>query len=162
MPTRNAQRDPRHLHIAVVQPCYAPLIMSGRKRVEARLTVRPRPPWGIARIGERVYFKQRSGPVFAAATIADVIQRELTGASDVAALREAYDARVCGEPEFWASKSGARYATMVVFRGVSAVDYGPAEPPLRGHAARSAWRLLPASKDVWPANAAAVLFRASG
>jgi hypothetical protein len=60
------------IHIAVLIQPYLDFILQGKKTVESRLTMQARDPFDNIEKGERIYFKQSSGP-YRATAIADQV-----------------------------------------------------------------------------------------
>lgn len=142
---------PRSVHVVVVHRCYAEAILEGDKRLEARLLRQRRAPYGRVRQGERLYFKIAGGPVFATAVVDAVRTYDNLTPRDVVALEREFEADVNGGTLFWARRRSARYAVMIDFVRVRPVFFGPDTSVLGAGARRSAWRVLPASCDVYPA-----------
>ncbi|MEL6739700.1 MAG: ASCH domain-containing protein [Planctomycetota bacterium] len=142
---------PVSVHVVVVHRGYAEAILEGAKRVEARLLKHRRAPYGCVRGGERLYFKVSGGAVVASARVDSVRVYDDLTPKDVVALEREFDADVCGGSLFWAAKRHARYAVLIDFVEVRSVFFGPDTSVLGPGARRSAWRVLPASADVYPA-----------
>ncbi|MFG0247900.1 MAG: ASCH domain-containing protein [Phycisphaeraceae bacterium JB051] len=122
-----------HQHIAILQRQYLDLILSGIKTVESRLTGNALAPFGKIQPGQRIYFKQSSGP-FRATAIADKVDfyDNLTPAK-LRKLYDQYNARVCGSEDYWfITKARAKYATFVTLRDVLPTHVGPAMKPSQG------------------------------
>lgn len=66
-------------HVAIMKRSWGliPKIISGTKTCEARWYMARRTPWGIAKKGDLIYFKNSAEPVTACATISDVYQYEV-------------------------------------------------------------------------------------
>ena len=120
------------LHVAVLLKPYLDAVLDGRKTVECRLTIQPRVPYDAIEPGERIYFKQSSGP-YRATAIADhvIFENDLTP-KRVKQLQRDYNDLVCGEPRFWKAKRNSRFATFIWLKDVQAIDTGPALKPLQG------------------------------
>ncbi len=83
------------------------------------------PPIGCARVGERVYIKQSGGPFRAMARIKAIDEHRDLTPRDVDALARRYNESVCGDPEYWKSKRGSRFASFITLSEVEAIDVGP-------------------------------------
>jgi len=127
------------IHVAILLRPYLDAVLAGTKSVESRLTRTARAPWGRIRAGERIWFKQSSGPFRAVATAAEVEQfRDLVPA-DVDRLRRRFEGEVGGAASYWAAKRSSRYAVFVRLAEVRATAVGPTIGPQRG----IAWLVLP-------------------
>jgi hypothetical protein len=79
---------------------------------------------------------------------------------DIPSLRDVWEPEVGGGEDFWASKSEARYATLIHFTNVEPCVTGPDLARIFPKGSRSAWHVLPASMDVYPECLHPVLFEA--
>jgi ASC-1-like (ASCH) protein len=120
------------IHVAVLIQPYLDLILQGKKTVESRLTMQARDPFDNIECGERIYFKQSSGP-FRAMAIADhvLFEQDLTPMR-IKAIQREYNHLICGEDSFWNWKRNSRYCTLIWLREVQPTDLGPAIRPLQG------------------------------
>jgi ASC-1-like (ASCH) protein len=140
------------IHIAVLFKSYLDLVLSGRKTIECRLTMQARDPYERIEAGERIYFKQSSGPYRAAATVDHVMFEDDLTPKRIDALRRDYNDGICGEKSFWRRKRSSNYCTLIWLRDVMAIDSGPEIRPLQGVAwlcldEDPAWRRVRATGD---------------
>lgn len=134
------------IHIAILIRPYPQLILEGRKTIESRLTIRPLAPFKAIEPGERIFFKQSSGPFAATATAGETFFFDSLTPAKVTELKHRFNREVCGEDQFWHWKRDAKYATFIRLRDVLPTGVGPAMEPSRG----PAWFVLPdnAAADV--------------
>ncbi|MEZ6319318.1 MAG: ASCH domain-containing protein [Phycisphaerales bacterium] len=135
------------LHLAIIDRAYVGPILDGRKRVESRLGRDRRAPFGVVSPGDRVCFKQRSGPCVALATVVGVECLELAPPAGVRELRDRVQAGVLGSSEYWRGKLGSRYATLIWFAAVEPIDSTPDLSRYIRAGNRSAWHVLPAAAE---------------
>lgn len=135
--------SPSRVHLAIVEPCYLDLILSGEKTIECRLSRTRREPLGSVWAGERIYFKARGGRVGCSAVVTRVDEYLDLSAAGIQRLRERYDALVRGSDEFWRSRLAARYAMFAHLGEPRCEERGPLFKPKVGD--RRAWFVLPAS-----------------
>ena len=127
------------IHVAVLLRPYIDLIAAGRKTVECRLTKQARAPFDQIESGDRIYFKQSSGPyVLTAITDHVLFERDLTP-KRVLELKRNYNDQICGHDDFWQLKRDAKFITLVWLRDVEPIKTGPGLQPLQG----AAWAILP-------------------
>lgn len=138
------------IHVAIVLPRYAEALATGRKSVEARLTRNRIAPYGAVAVGDRIYFKESSGPFVLTAVAAEVEHVDGLTPSGVVKLRRRFDLRVLGSPEYWRSKSIARYATFVTVSDVETIAFGPEYKSDPAWRPRSAWMTLGDRACVYP------------
>ncbi len=111
---------------------YLDLILEGRKTVESRLTRVRCEPFGRIEIGDRVYFKERSGPIRAAATVGGLRVHEGLTPGAVQRLRAEHNDHILGGREYWSLKRDARYAVLIWLADVAPAADWPVRPRLNG------------------------------
>ncbi|MEM8757104.1 MAG: ASCH domain-containing protein [Planctomycetota bacterium] len=149
------------IHLAVVHQNYIELILRGTKTAELRLTKNRNPPHGVVHPGQRLYFKQSSGPVRATAVVTHVESLTDLTPADVARLAKDSAETVRGEPDFFEQRSSARFASVIHFDRVQPCAFGPDFAAERAANPRAAWLVLPAEADVYPDCLATNLFTAN-
>ncbi|MGI9015423.1 MAG: ASCH domain-containing protein [Phycisphaerales bacterium] len=129
------------IHVAVLLRQYLELIASGKKSVECRLTQQARAPYEQIEPGDRIYFKQSSGP-YRLTAIADhvLFESELTP-SRIREVKRDYNDLIQGEADFWKAKKSSNYLSLIWLRDVEHIDTGPGIRPLQG----LAWYVLPSA-----------------
>lgn len=138
------------IHIAVIKREYVELILAGAKTAELRLTRSRSVPHGRVFAGERIYFKQSSGPVRATAVVTHIESLADLGPRDVRRLAEHTAETVRGRPEFFRERAEARHASIIHFEGVEPCAWGPDFSAERAANPRAAWLLLPDGACVYP------------
>lgn len=122
------------LHVAVLMRQYIDLLLQGTKSVECRLTQTAREPFESIEAGDRVFFKQSSGPYRATALVEHVhFERDLTP-QRIREVRRDYNDLIRGEKSYWSWKRDARYLTLIWLKEVEPTARGPVIPELRGRA----------------------------
>lgn len=139
------------IHVAIIRGPYLDAILSGEKTIESRLSVSRGPAFERVSAGERVYFKQTSGPFRATALVRRA--RHLAGlnSASVATLRREHNAGILGDAEYWRDRRKSRYATLVWLEAVEPIVFGPDYRSAPGFHPRGAWFVLPRSMCVYPA-----------
>lgn len=134
------------IHVAIILPKYAQLLLSGIKTIESRLTNTARAPFELIEKGERIYFKVSAGE-FCATAIAEhiIFMRELNQ-SKIKRMKKDYNHGIMGESSFWENKRRSKYATLIWLNEIEPVKYGPQVSPQRG----IAWLRLDNKLDVYP------------
>ena len=120
------------IHIAVLLRPYLDLILSGEKTVECRLTVQARDPYQRIEGGERIYFKQSSGPYAATAIAEEVLFEEDLTPRRVQEIKRDYNHLIRGEDAFWTYKRTSRFCTLIWLKDVQPATSGPQHRPLQG------------------------------
>jgi ASC-1-like (ASCH) protein len=134
------------IHVAIVLKQYLDLILDRSKRIEMRLTRNNLPPFEQIEPGERIYFKQSSGPFRATAVVEHVEFLDGLNPARIAELKHHYNDEVCGDDEIWRRKANSSFGTLIWLTDVEPVHFGPALRPQRG----LAWLVLPDHEDVYP------------
>ncbi len=134
-------------HLMIVHKQYVGPILSGHKRVEARLGVDRRAPFNRVNPGDTVYIKPSSQQVCARAIVHRVDQYEQLDHTDIARLRELYDDLVLGNDAFWDSKADAKYATFITLDKVQLIRDERFVPKELLEPSRNAWRTLSSRKQ---------------
>ncbi|HWB20432.1 MAG TPA: ASCH domain-containing protein [Phycisphaerales bacterium] len=124
----------RMIHVAILLKPYLDLVLAGKKTVECRLTRQACAPYEAIEAGERIYFKQSSGPYGATAIAEQVLFRDTLTRSAVRELWRAYNHLICGEAEYWRLKQASRFCTLIWLSDVTATDSGPEIPNPQGRA----------------------------
>jgi hypothetical protein len=116
-----APNTPNRIHVAVLKKKYLDLILSGRKRMECRLTKIACPPYGAIASGERILLKESSGPVRGESLAGPVIFMGRLTPQDVDDLCQKYNEHILGDDEFWNAKRICRYVTLIPLQRVMTV-----------------------------------------
>ncbi len=127
-------------HVSIVHRCYADLIASGEKRVEARLSRVRAVPIGRVAKGDRIYFRESGGGYRALAEVTKVLCFHELNPSGIGALRRQYEPLVCAGAKFWLNHAGSRHAMFIWLGGVVEVSTGPELSRKPGD--RRAWFML--------------------
>lgn len=135
------------IHVAVLKPVYLDMLLSGEKTLECRLTRTRVEPHGRIRRGERVYFKESSGPFRATALVDEVTSFDDLDEAGVDAIRAEFGDAIRGPDSYWESKRSAKFAVLIRFRRLEEVFRGPKHPALNGRG----WIRVPEESDVYPA-----------
>jgi ASC-1-like (ASCH) protein len=122
------------LHVAVLLKPYLDLILAGTKTVECRLTQQALAPYEQIERGERIYFKQSSGPYRATAIAGEVLFERDLSPQRVREIKRDYNELIHGAAEFWRIKRNSRYLTLIWLTDVQPIERGPEIPPLQGRA----------------------------
>jgi hypothetical protein len=109
------------LHLAVFTEPYLADVLAGRKTIESRFAVRRTAPYGQVREGDIVLLKEPSGPVVGLCRVGSVWFYRLAPSSWKEIQGRFGSALGSNDPFFLASKSGARYATLMELRQATTV-----------------------------------------
>ena len=93
-----------HVAIMTKQWGLIPKILSGEKTIESRWYQTRRTPWDKASAGDTVFFKNSGEPVIAQASVAKVLQLELSGVTNAKEVTQQYGRQIClvnQDPETW-------------------------------------------------------------
>jgi len=103
----------RH-HVVVIRPPYLQLLLSGKKRVECRLSRIRRPPFQTVSPGDLLWFKRPSGPILAMARAGRCRFHTLHDPDDLARLTAPYAAAIRAEADFFdGAETWARFLSLI-------------------------------------------------
>ena len=119
-------------HLVILKRPYLEAILAGHKRIESRFTRTKRSPFGRVLPGDKLFLKESSGPVCAAATIAAVKNFENLTPRQIIRLKEQCNHCIGGSDEYWQSKMNCRFGFLVWLKDVRAIE------PVRIH--KKDWR----------------------
>lgn len=114
-------RSTSTIHVAIVREPVARAILTGRKKVESRLSKRRTGPFQAIRAGDLIYFKRVGGEIFARATVGAVKMFHDLSARRVAALRREYNRLIAAPNSYWVRRARSRYAMLAWLEGVRPV-----------------------------------------
>lgn len=128
----------RH-HLVVVRQPYLDLILSGRKRIECRLSAVLRPPYESVSRGDLLWFKLPSREILGLARVADCRFRHLENGADLIAWVRRFDEGIRADAAFYDDAvAWARFASLVWVERVIRVS-----PMYVTKSDQRAWVLLP-------------------
>lgn len=112
---RDALRNGRKVHLAVMVEPYLSYILDGRKSIESRFSKNAIAPYLQIRPDDLVLLKMTGGPVVGCFTTAAV---EFVNLSDteLERLRTDYSEAICADDDFWRARLHKRYATLISVR----------------------------------------------
>lgn len=109
-------------HLVILKKPYLDAILSGRKRIESRFTKTRRAHFGRVLPGDKLFLKESSGPVSAAATAAAVKSFENLTPQRIAELKEQYNHLIVGSNDYWQSKMNCRFGFLVWLNDVERIE----------------------------------------
>jgi len=109
-------------HLVILKKSYLDAILSGRKRIESRLTRTKRYAFGRVLQGDKLFLKVSSGPVCATATVAAVKNFENLTPKQIFELKQRYNCYIVGSEEYWRSKMSCRFGFLAWLKDVRAIE----------------------------------------
>jgi hypothetical protein len=123
--TRRLQMVKGHeisLHLAILVEPFLQYILDGKKTIESRFSKRPIPPFGSVRRGDAIVLKRSSGPIIAICEVGNAWEYTLNP-TIVSELRNRFAQALCAmDPDFWESRSQARFLTLMQIHRVKEID----------------------------------------
>ena len=119
-------------HVAVIQRTYADALLTGEKSIESRLSRNRCAPFGKINPGDRIYFKQSSGPYRLRAHVQAIESFSELTPVQIRRIRKTYNGQIGAPPHYWKRKRTARYATLIWLTNIKSITTGPDIPPLNG------------------------------
>ncbi|HBG78289.1 MAG TPA: hypothetical protein DDW84_05505 [Phycisphaerales bacterium] len=108
-------------HLVILKKQYLDKILDGSKTIESRLTKGKCPPFDCVSPGDVLFFKESAGMVVAKAQAATVKQFSELTPQAIAKLKTEYNARICGDDEYWQLKADSKYATLIKLKNVETI-----------------------------------------
>jgi ASC-1-like (ASCH) protein len=113
---------PFSLHLAVLLEPYLDFILTGKKTVESRFSLKRCPPYRRVSPGDVLLLKRASGPVLGISRVADVLFYELDR-DRLKSIRKTHADAICpASGDFWREREGASFATLIWLEKVKAID----------------------------------------
>lgn len=129
-------------HLMSVQPLHAALILTGQKRIEARLRNSRQAPFQRVQPGDAVFIKPIGQPTIAKAIVMRVDAYEGLTPEDIDRLKHIYNKRVLGDASFWDAKRDATAAIFLTLDKVRLIHDESIVPPQLLTPSRDTWRVL--------------------
>jgi hypothetical protein len=99
--------------VAIIDAIAAGQLLSGRKRIESRLSRSRRLPFGRIDVGDAVHFKLSGGSVIGTAHVKHVRHFDCLTPQRVHALQRQYNQAICAPPAYWRARRHCRYAVLI-------------------------------------------------
>lgn len=125
-------------HLAIFQPPYLELILSGVKTIDGRFSKKKTPPFGLVQGGDLVVMKESGGLIYGEFTVQEVQRFEHLSSEQFEALRQTYGYPLALSPEFWKHCQDSKFVTLMFIR--QPVRY--AKPFFFHKKDRRSWMLL--------------------
>lgn len=109
-------------HLVILKKPYLDAILSGRKKIESRLTITKRYAFGRVFPGDKLFLKRSSGPVCATVTAAAVKNFQNLTPKQITEIKQKYNHHILGSNEYWQSKGNCKYGFLVWLRDVRAIE----------------------------------------
>ncbi len=109
-------------HLAILKKPYLDAILEGRKPVESRFTITKRSPFGQIFKGDKVFLKQSSGPVCAAATVSAVKSFPNLTPAEVLDIKAQYNHLILGTDEHWKHFAQCNFGLLIWLADVKSIE----------------------------------------
>lgn len=129
-------------HLVILKKPYVEAIIDGSKTIESRLLKGRFPPFGYIQPGDKLFFKQSSGPVRAVATAAKVKSFENLTPAKIADIKSKYNKDILGSDEYWNSKADSAFCVLIKIKSLK-----PIKPIWIDKKDWRAWVVLTKEKD---------------
>ncbi len=112
---------PTH-HVVIVRPHYLNLLLSGRKRIECRMSAMRKAPYGVVRTGDVLWLKPPSRDICGVAIVGLCEFHEVTPPGNLARLLRRHEARICAEPGYFDDVTRVRYVSFIGIRTIARIQ----------------------------------------
>ena len=106
------------VHIAVFIEPFLGFLIEGRKTVESRFSLTRRAPFKQVAVGDLVLLKKSGGPIVGSCRVAQTWFYVIDPASWKHIRTEFAQAICAQDPDFWSTRAGAKYATLLQIEDV--------------------------------------------
>jgi ASC-1-like (ASCH) protein len=108
-------------HLAILKKPYLDAILAGRKSIESRLSIAK--PYAFERLspGDKLFFKESSGPVCATARVKAVKNFENLTPRRIIEIKQQYNRYILGSNEYWRSRRNCRFGFLVWLEDVKSI-----------------------------------------
>jgi len=114
-------KAPYTIHLAVFVEPYLEYVLSGKKTIESRFSMKRSAPYGRVNVGDVILLKKSGGPLLGLCKVKNVWSYHLDSKS-WKEIRRGYTKELCAQnPEFWKSRKRASYATLMQIDRVYAI-----------------------------------------
>jgi ASC-1-like (ASCH) protein len=96
-------------------------ILAGRKTVESRFYQTNQKWFSQIAAGDKLFLKISSGPVMAAATVAQVWTYDNLNPAQIEQIKTKYNKQILGDEQFWRQKSNARFGLLCRLKDVQPI-----------------------------------------
>ncbi|MGH3718355.1 MAG: ASCH domain-containing protein [Pseudonocardiaceae bacterium] len=121
---RQAVRDGRPVHLAVMVEPFLSYIMDGKKSIESRFSKHAIAPFYQIEPGDLVLLKPTGGPVVGCFDT-DAVEFVALNEEERDRLQRRYSAAICADDDFWHARQDKRYATLVGVHNVHVLEPAP-------------------------------------
>jgi ASC-1-like (ASCH) protein len=111
-----------NFHLVVLKKPYLDAILAGRKRIESRFSKTRSYAFGRVQVGDKLFFKQSSGPVCATAKVTAVKNFDNLTPKQITEIKQRYNRDIIGSDEYWRSKSDCRFGFLVWLEDVKSIE----------------------------------------
>lgn len=112
---------PFALHLGIFVEPYLSYVLEGRKTVESRFSARRFAPYNVVSKNDIVLIKESGGPIVGLCIVGEVWSYKLDEASWQQIRRDFTTALCAQDPNFWATRQSASYATLMRIQLVKSV-----------------------------------------
>lgn len=130
------------VHVAILFKAYLDKILSGEKTIEGRYSKVKCLPHGAVHVGDQIFLKERSGPIVAVATVAQVSSFSNVTPDQGRAIFDEYGRFLCLDEDFRSQLMNSKYITLLCLENVRTI-----EPIIFKKRNRQPWIILRGQRD---------------
>ncbi len=112
-------------HVAIISADLADPLLSGRKRIESRLSRRRRVPFGRVRRGDLIYFKLVAGEIIGRSRVARVLHLVDLTPRRLDDLRRRYGPAIAAPADYWQQRRDCRFGVLIWLAGLEPAWHPP-------------------------------------
>lgn len=104
---------PNKIHMALMVEPYLSYILSGKKTIESRFSMKKISPWHRVETGDAIILKRSGGDIVGIFEASKVQFLEIENDDDLLEIKRQFNKQLCIEDDFWVQKKDSNYATLI-------------------------------------------------
>lgn len=104
---------PNKIHMALMVEPYPSYILSGKKTIESRFSMKKISPWHRIATGDVIILKRSGGEIVGIFEASEVRFLQIENDDDLLEIKRQFNKQLCIEDDFWAQKKNSNYATLI-------------------------------------------------
>lgn len=104
---------PTKIHMALMVEPYLSYILSGKKTIESRFSMRKVSPWQRVAAGDAIILKRSGGEIVGIFEASEVRFLKIESNDDLLEIKQQFNKQLCIEDDFWNQKKSSKYATLI-------------------------------------------------
>lgn len=104
---------PNKIHMALMIEPYLSYILSGKKTIESRFSMKKNTPWNRVAVGDAIILKHSGGEIVGIFEASKVQFIQIESNYNLLEIKKQFNKQLCIEDDFWDQKKNSKYATLI-------------------------------------------------